>query len=57
MQLIWSCLGLRAATTDMVFMAEGVTPGHAENAKMGLAAIRADLQQLGFDTSVVQAVV
>ena len=48
---------LRAETTDMVFMAEGVTPGHAENAQIALAAIRADLQQLGFDTSVVQEVV
>lgn len=47
---------LRADTTDMVFMAEGVTPGHAENAQKALAAIRADLQQLGFDTSVVHEV-
>jgi DNA/RNA-binding domain of Phe-tRNA-synthetase-like protein len=45
---------LRAETTDMVFMAEGVTPGHAEHAQKALAAIRADLQQLGFETSVVQ---
>jgi len=48
---------LRAETTDMVFMAEGVTPVHAESAQKALAAIRADLQQLGFDTSVVQEVV
>lgn len=47
---------LRAETTDIVFMAEGVTPGHAENAQKALTAIRADLQQLGFDTSVVQEV-
>lgn len=48
---------LRMDTTDMVFMAEGVTPGHAENAQKALDAIRTDCQQLGFETSVVQEVV
>jgi DNA/RNA-binding domain of Phe-tRNA-synthetase-like protein len=47
---------LRAETIDMVFMAEGVTPSHAESAQKALTAIRADLQQLGFDTSVVHEV-
>jgi DNA/RNA-binding domain of Phe-tRNA-synthetase-like protein len=47
-----SCL--RGETTDIVFMAEGVTRSHAERAQKALTAVRADFQQLGFDTSVVQ---
>ena len=31
-------------------------PRHAENAQKALAAIRSDLQQLGFDASVVEEV-
>lgn len=45
---------LHAETTDMVFMAEGVTPGHAEMARRALSSIRSDFQLLGFDASEVR---
>ncbi len=47
---------LEAETVDMIFMAEGVTPGHAESAQRALGAIRTDLDLFGYETSAVQEV-
>ncbi|MBA2674976.1 phenylalanine--tRNA ligase beta subunit-related protein [Ramlibacter sp.] len=46
--------GLRPDSTDIVFMAEAVTPEQAECARQALDALRGDARQLGLDASDVQ---